>query len=533
MIRSGWTRLTTAPPAALAAGLAAVHLLLAGLAFDPTPHSGGDNVAYLTLAGSLVDLGAYLQLWDPAGGPHAQYPPGFPALLAAAMAVGITSWTALKTLVVLTSALAVALSYRWMRARGEPGMALGAGLLVAIAPGVVENSYWILSDVPFWAATMGALWFAARDRPLPAAALAFAALLLRAAGIPLVVAVALWLALRRRWAAAAGVLGLLVCLAVLWTLRARGTDVPYASDLWLANPYAPDQGTIGIGGLLDRVRENGRLYAFGILMALLAGADGVIADLVAGGLVALAAVGWARRVRSPGVPELMLPLYLGLVLAWPAPWAADRLILPILPVLLLYAAEGAGVLPERVPSMVRLGGVALVLIFATPALVAQQAWGAACREAASEFPSRCLHPDLRSFLALARWTDGRLPDGAAVLSRKPTFFHFFSGVPGRAYPFTTRPGALFEEAERAGARYVVLDRLGAVAAAYLLPLVAANPHRFCAVQAIEVEGQEAVLLGILPAPAAGPPAVEPEPPPAGVQRPASLSFEVCPAGYAR
>lgn len=532
MIRTLWTRLTTAPPAAVAVGLAAVHLLAAAPAFDPTPHSGGDNVAYLTLARSLLEHGGYLQLWDPAAGPHAQYPPGFPAILAGALAVGISAWTALKALLVLVSALAVALSYRWMRDRSRPGIALGAGLLVALAPGVVENSHWILSDVPFWAATMACLWFSARSHAPGAVGFAFAALLLRTAGLPLVLAVALWLALARRWRWAVGVLGLLAVLGVLWTLRARGAEVPYASDFWLANPYAPDQGTIGIAGLLTRVLANLDLYVFGIFMDLLAGADGLFIDVVAATILALTAVGWGRRLRAPGLAELMLPLYVAMVLVWPAPWAADRLLLPVLPVLLVLAAEGAAILPGRLPSVARAMTVVLVLLVSAPALAGLFRWGTACRAADDVFPSRCLHPDLRAFIALASWTEGRLPPGSAVLSRKPTFFYYFGRVPGRAYPFTTRDGALFQQAEAAGARYVVLDRLGAVSSSYLLPAITARSERFCAVQAMQVEGREAVLLGILPEPADGERDVS------GRARPrerggVALDFEVCPAGYLR
>ena len=503
MIRPAWERLTTASPAVLAAGLAALHLLAAALAFDPTPHSGGDNAAYLALARSLLDHGRYLQLWDPAAGPHAQYPPGFPAFLALAMAVGIGPWVRLKVLMVIISALGVALSYRWMRERAEPGIALGAGLLVALAPGIIENSHWILSDGPFWAAVMATLWLAARDRPLPAAATAFLALGIRTAGLPLVVAVVVWLALRRRWWHAAGVGAALAALGALWTLRASGTDVPYASELWLVNPYEPDRGTVTLGGLLARIPDNGERYALEILPQLLGGMRGVVLVVVAGAIVAFAALGWARRIRGPGLPEIFLPLYLGTVLLWPGPWAADRFLLPVLPVLLLLAAEGAGVLPRRLPAILRTGAAVLLLVGVALALGRQWSRAADCRDAASEFPSRCLHPEVRAFLALAGWMRDRLPDDAVALSRKPTLLYWFGDVPGRPYPFTRRPSALFEEADRAGARYLVVDRLGVVSRTYLLPVIAENPTRFCAIQAMRIEGAEAVLLGILPADSAG------------------------------
>lgn len=532
MIRTAWDRLTTTSPAAIAAGLAGLHVVAAGLAFDPTPHSGGDNAAYLVLARSLLEHGRYLQLWDPAAGPHAQYPPGFPALLALAMALGIEPWVRLKLLMVAISAAAVALSYAWMRERTPPGIALGAGLLVALAPGVVQNSHWILSDGAFWAATMGTLWFAARDRPGPTVAFAFLALLFRTAAVPLVLAVLLWLALRRRWTWVAGAAGTLVALATVWTLRARGSAVPYASELWLANPYVPDRGTIGLAGFLDRILDNAGGYAFQIFPALLTGATGILVDVLAGFVIGFALVGWARRLRAPGLAELFLPLYLGVVLAWPGPWAADRFLLPVLPLVLVLAAEGAEpLLRRRFAGPARALAFALVLAMSAPPLLTQWRLARDCRAAAVEFPSRCFHPEVRAFLALAAWTRDRLPEDAAALSRKPTFLYYFGGVPGRAYPFTNRPGALLAAAQRAGARYVVVDRLGVVARSYLHPALAAEVHRFCIVQVINVAGHEAALLGILPPDPAAGAAV------GGRRRTADgaveLNFPVCPSEYLR
>ena len=65
----------------------AVQAVVLFAVFDPTPHNGGDNAGYITLAHSLVDRGAYLELWDPEEPPHTKYPPGFPLVLAVMMAL--------------------------------------------------------------------------------------------------------------------------------------------------------------------------------------------------------------------------------------------------------------------------------------------------------------------------------------------------------------------------------------------------------------------------------------------------------------
>ena len=497
-----------------ALALAGLHLLVAGLAFDSVPHPGGDNTAYLSLARSLLEHGRYLELWDPATPPHMQYPPGFPVMLAGALAVGIDGWLGLKALMLACGAAAVALSYLWMGDRTSPSIALGAGLLLAVAPGVAGESHWILSDVPFWALTMAALLVLGRGRIAAGVLLAFLAFTFRAAGFPLLAAIAVWLAVRGSWKGAAGVVIGVVVVMGIWTLRGRGIEMPYASQFWLVNPYMPEAGRVGAFGLLDRVWENAGTYGFGILMRMLAGAVGMIADVAAAGLVAFSAVGLWRRLRRgdpapdprgtsgwrPGLVEVFAVLYVGMILLWPAAWASDRFLFPLIPVILAYAAEGVGALRgARTVRAVRVGGTVALLFLASVPLVVLWQGAAECRaHVAAGSPLACLEPSEHAFIALAESSEEVLPTGAVVLSRKPPQWYWFGGTRGRTYPFTTDTGALLDMAEELGAGWVVLDRLGAVPEAYLLPSLAADPGRYCVEIQVRERGSQAMLLRILP-----------------------------------
>ncbi|HEY0035618.1 MAG TPA: glycosyltransferase family 39 protein, partial [Longimicrobium sp.] len=313
----------------MALALAAVHLVLAATAFDPTPHLGGDNAAYLALARSLLERGTYQELWDPALRPHTQYPPGWPLILALGRLAGIRSWLGMKGIVMAFSALAVALSYLWARRAASPGAALAAGVLLAVGPGVVEHAHWELSDVPFWAFTMLALWAfaraAGRETPGPAsevrpgrrripgppaiaAAATLAAYATRSAGLPLLLAAAGWLAWKRRWRDLGLLAAVVVPFAVGWWARGwtLGT-AGYADFLWYMDPYRPALGTVGIAGLLARVVENVGTYTTDRLPILLIGSAGTkFAAALGVAVVALAAAGWALRMRRPGVAELYL-----------------------------------------------------------------------------------------------------------------------------------------------------------------------------------------------------------------------------------
>lgn len=523
----------------IALGLALAHLLLVLLAIFPTPHDGGDNASYLALARSLREHGTYRELWDPANRPHTQYPPVFPLILAMAMTVGIQPWLGFKVLVALFSAAAVGLTYVWARRVTTPGTALGVGLLTAVGMGVVDRGRWELSDVPFWAFTMLALWAFARlahpdpaegaaptapsksEPPAPSAANpavraprwkallgplvvgAVATLLAygtRSAGLPLVVAATAWLAWGRRWRQLAVFGAVIAPFAAAWWLRNQSVGGPsYTGYLWYVDPYRPALGTVGIGGMLERIVVNVVKYTTEHVPYLLTGHR---YDALATGLgivvVLLAIGGWGMRMRRFGLAELWLPLYMGLVLIWPAEWAGNRFILPALPMLLVCAAEPLRALAPR--KWARPAGaavVAAVLAVNAGPLQREISIASQCRALYSPAtPYPCLPPPWSDQLEMARMVNGALPEGSTVLARKATLFWAYSGYPARTYPFTADPDSLLTAARDAGARYVLLDYMDNLSVMYLAPVLMQRPQAFCVMRS--VAPGRATLMAILP-----------------------------------
>lgn len=531
--------------------LALLHLALALLAFDPTPHTGGDNAAYISLARSLLERGAYLELWDPATPQHTLYPPVFPGILALAMLAGLDSWVALKLVVVGFSAAAVVLSYLWLRRRSGPGPALAVSLLLAVSPGVLDLSHWVLSDVPFWALTMLALWAFEGSEPEAEGghaglrggarrrrfALALAATVLayftRSAGLPLVLAAGGWLVLRRRWRELAVSAVVLVPLVLLWWLRIETAGAGgYVSEFWQVNPYAPELGRIGPAGLLERMAANGYRYMFHHLPILLIGSEGRLPAALGLLVSVLAVLGWTLRIRRPGVSDLFLPLYVGLLFVWPEVWSGERFLLPALPVILACAADmvGRGARLLRSPAAARSAGPAVALalvLLATPALVAGARRGMTCTTAyrmGVRYP--CLAEPWRDFFHLAEWSRAGLSEDAVLLSRKPRLFYALSGLRGRIYPKSRDPAEFFALATEAGARYVVLDHLDQLSLRYLSSILIQRPQAFCVVRSLGMD--RVTLFGILPGAAAMPDAERNRGDASGV-----VTFGACPADYSR
>ncbi len=491
----------------VAVGLALLHLVLALLSLDPTVHHGGDNAAYLALARSMLERGTYQELWEPAMRPHRQYPPGWPLLLAGAMTLGVKPWVGFKVMGILFSAGAVALSYLWARRISTAAVALAVGVLMAVSPGVLDLGRWELSDVPFACFTLLALWAFARAaqiapadaepdadrRTLQALALASVAVLMayatRSAGVPMVAAGAAWLVWRRHWRGLALFAAIVGSYAVAWWARGRALGgASYVGHLWYVDPYQPGLGTVDLAGMFARIVRNTFKYTTDHLPYLLIGERSTwVAVVVGAGLLLLGAAGWAMRLRRAVVAELWLPLYLGLVLIWPAEWSGERFILPALPMLLVCAAEVVRRAGRRIGQPVLLGAglVGVLLLTGVPRTAYEIAYAAECRVAYgpdNRYP--CLPENWRDYLDLATASRGNLPPNSAVLARKPTLFWAQSGYRSRAYPFTSNPDSLIAAAREAGAEYVLLDYLDNVSLMYLSPVMMQRPQAFCLVKVV-------------------------------------------------
>lgn len=517
--------------------------MLTAAVFLPTPHTGGDNAGYISLAHSLLDRGTYQELWDPLEPAHTKYPPLFPLLLAGVMALGVKGWVGLKSLSFGATLAAGLFTFLWVRGRAGVLMGLGVGLVFALSDGVLYYSRWILSDPVFLALTVGALWALDRygdledSKPMGRAgvgessgggaegdgasgagprsgvtrlwlgfglALVILAYFTRSAGLPLVVATLLWLGLRRRWRALSAFLVAFGLPAALWWFRGRirgGGD--YVAEFWLLDPYRPELGRVGAGGLFLRVWENLVAYVTEIIPEGLVGGDGSLLPVLGVGLVALALVGWADRLRKgPGVAELFFPLYSGLILLWPQVWSGDRFALPLFPLLLFFAVTGLAVLSGRLGS--RLGELVLAGAFLVMVLPAGKNWmteagsAADCRRmAAGGDPWACQPVNVREYVLMAGWSGANLPDRAAVITRKPRIFYVLSGVKTLSLPLTTDVGIFLSAAQEKGARYLTMDRWDGLSGYYLPGILSARPEAFCTITGVEVGGEMGVrLLGI-------------------------------------
>ncbi len=479
-------------PWAVLGGLLAAHLVLGALVFDPKPFIGGDNAAYMILAESLETGQGYRNIHLPGSPRHAQYPPVYPVILTVARAFGGGLITFKVISLLLTTA---SLVFIYLLARGRLGTIGGLSVTAPFAfnPVLLYYSHWVLSEAPFVLLTLVALW--ASDRMLGSrrwllivVIAALLAYLTRAAGLPMMGAVLLALAWRRRWrdcAIAGGGAALAVGGWWLWgRVAATESAEVYSNNFLLVDPYQPELGLVGPADLIARLVNNVRLYTIEVLPESLAGAapaGGVSLPALLVGLVivALVLIALLRNIRKVQAVELFTVLYLALIFLWPQVWTDRRFLLPLLPVLLVHAAAGLvwcfDFLRVRRPVWALPAAAVLLVLLTVPDNVRAIRFTQRCQTFYRQGDRlACYPPPWRAFVQAAEWVKANTPADAIVISRKPRLFYYFGQRRGDVYPFTSDDDAMFTFLDDIGADYVVVAPLSATTYRYLVPVI--NNH---------------------------------------------------------
>lgn len=471
-----------------------LHAVLGLLLYEPTLFPGGDNAIYMILGESLGSGAGYRDLYLPDAPLHAKYPPVLPALIA------ILGWFGGVQLFKLAM-LACTVATVWLTIQvgrdlmGE-GAALLAGLLLAVNPVLLEYGHYVLSEAPFAALLLLSLWAASRPGAgaFRLAVLgAIAAFLTRTAGVAVLVAMPLATALNRRFwrAGVSGAIGVATMLG--WGLYQRWAaplQTGYLKELMLRDPYDPAAGTVGGGELLARAAGNAWAYVGRVVPHTLTGLDPVstptVIALLGVLLTALALFGWVRRVQERvGAAELFVLLYAGLICVWPEVWTDRRFLLPLAPLLILFAVLGARHLQESLRSrggkpLARAAVPVLAAALAVPSLaflIRQAPLRVECvaRYRAGE---PCDPPALASLYAAASWARDNTEPDAIIANRKPSLFYWYSRRRGDLYRYSTETEVVIRGLEEMGADYVVVDQVSATTARYLVPAIQTHRLRF-------------------------------------------------------
>jgi 4-amino-4-deoxy-L-arabinose transferase-like glycosyltransferase len=460
--------------------------------------------------------------------PHTLYPPGLPLLLAFILGTFGPAYGLMRGVMLLFALSGAAAAYFLAKPRVGRGLAALVALLFAVSFPVVDTATFVLSDIPFAFLVLITLAVTASGSAPPRgakllglAALILAAIMMRTVGTLLAAAVlahGLTAALRgprrresRSWIA----LGLLILIPagtwIGWTTLVKvRTEVPEgvagsSSNFFLftrADPRRSDLPAEGIGDYAARVRRNISYYSE-VASASLIGSRDLAASsrLLRYPVILILLLGFARACKRRVDPaEIFLLLYLLVLLFWP--YSYQRFLIPVLPLLYIYAAVfvqwAAGAVIGRIgrsprvsPDRGRLGVVlrpaaltgALVLLVGALHLSADLE--VVKREQARPNPMRL---GSHAILAAGDWLSENTGEDEVVVAFQAAILHWLSHRRVLVPPWHSGPEKQLEMIRSSGARWIVINPLAEAAGGYMRGLVESRPDAFDPVA--EIEGAE-------------------------------------------
>ena len=462
--------------------LALAGLLMGLLLFDANLSLTGDNAQFINLGRSLADGHGLASTIGGEPVPHTKYPFGFPLLLAVAHMVFPGNLVALKGLVLLLYAVSIPLVYLLVRRFAGMPMAFGVSALCLVSPPLLDYAHQVMSEVPFLAFSLLALLLLQRAQESKAPstlALAIVAVMaayyLRSAGIVLIGAGIAFFLLHQRWREAGLAAAGSFLLALPWQLRnAAHGGSPYIDQLLRINPYRPEQGSLTLAALVERIAANLELYGLYILPDILfPGFAGprFLVGLVSCGLVLYALIAGLARRRLPAV---YLTCYLGLCILWPQVWSDTRFLVPAIPILFYALLAGVADLLQKLARWMKVKslrpGIALLFLVSFGANIL------ATRDLAGRVGK--LPATYGNYFAAAEWIRDNTGPQVKIACRKPYLMNAISNRKAAGYIWE-EPDRMLADFERKGIDVVVVDQLGFRSTPeFLVPAVNAHLDRF-------------------------------------------------------
>lgn len=330
-----------------------------------------DSSVYIGLSRSILDKGAYEFNFEP----HTHFPPGFPLVLAGLSSVFGNDHVVFIRALAIMGMLALLACYHLLCRMENKTFALAACLIVGTSPYYFQAVTQVVgSDVPFFLASTLTLLLAAKlsDRrnflQVGVVLVLFvicviASVLLRTAGVSLLVGMCAWLAVNYAFRREAGVYclktyvpallagALVLSMWVMWTAHTKneiesrgGRAGTYIDNFWAKDPHQPELGRATVPDLLSRVGDNLVIHAAHLaeILTRIRWIQQVWYSPFVWGVAGLIALGWAGSVADnrDGFAPWYFSAYMFVYLFWPFD-EGPRFMLPVVILAVLYLWRGA------------------------------------------------------------------------------------------------------------------------------------------------------------------------------------------------
>ncbi len=455
-----------------------IYIVLSILLFDPKLYTGGDNAVYIILAESIANGKGYRNVHLPEESPHTQYPPGFPLLLALPILIFGSNIIILKCVVFLLGIGSVFFMYRIGEFLFKEKINIIMPFYISI-PLLIEYNHWILSEVPFLCCSLGAVYFFMKARAhkeyfyYVSFIFAVYSVFIRTAGIPLIIAMLLFLLLKKQYKYAIILLSVFLIVFIPWQIKNMGVlrEGGYLEQLLAKRQYWMESEKVGFLDLIIRGWNNFAYYgALGLPRTIL---GPITSPWILGilGLIFIVfiIVGLLERRKYLSIIEFYFPLGILVLLVWPEVWANERFLLPLLPIFVIYIFFGLFWLGRKIRVVFFVPLITGLFVFLNLISISSKASGMVTNNI--EYLKGNTHAgyasDWQHYFEVIAWIEENVPQDQVIMARKPEFVYLLSKHKSFAHPFSSDTNKVEEAFKRSN--YVILDNFKwTVASKYFL-----------------------------------------------------------------
>ncbi len=421
----------------------------------------GDNAKYTELGISILH-GKYNNIWEITEPPHVGcYWPGFPLMLTLPLLLFGKTIIYLKLIPIICNLIGLLYLYKYIRLKWGERWALPILFLLCINPAFFTYAHTVLTQAPFFMSLIIAFYYAElfikNNKPIKSKEfilMTFFTILskyIRAEGDFLFIFMVIYLLLRKRRKPAI-ILGISFIVGTgIWWIReiiAAKNATPIQKRYFinmgarlqniLKKSLAGESKTemLSLKELIERAIDGWKAYFLYIIPANVFGTNFMIGSffwaLLISFLVVLGFFDTMKILKKKfNLKRLFqcitvehLYFVFGIVLVILALGKTEKYLYPVIPFIIFYIFRSLYLILRQIKISSRFILVLITLIFAIFSLKATY------RNFIREKQKPYYDPALNHYMELAKWAGKNLPQNSKIITRKPEYFWWYSGLKG-------------------------------------------------------------------------------------------------------
>lgn len=497
--------------------LGAVFAAVFAYIFNPALDLGGDNCVYYMYATSIAEGKGYTDLSSINQPPGSTFPPGYPLLMAPLRFItdSIVAQKILNGIFLYIAAIFIYLFIR--RNKLSVALAMTAAVVMLLNYRVLEFATIMMSEMSYLMFSAIILWLVVRfderdghdgdvkkwwKNPhfwllVICAGFAYQ---IRTQGIAIVVAVAVWMLVSRKWLQTLGFIAGFALTTLPWTIRNHVVGLGanrYLDQIFMVNQWRPEEGYISVPDLVIRGFATLKMLVTKAILGTVIpylnvdyNAPATPGEWLAGLLMlAIIFYGFWQFRRYFWLLASYTVAVLGIICLWSAP-SGNRYIVTLVPILETGIVVGVYTLiVVWTRKFLKVKKVFSPLLLLIPAVLI----AAGPLKKLSERSAAGVPPAYENYFKVAKYVHDKLPPNTVVCSRKASLFYVYSQVYGCNYKYTEDDAELIKGLIDSKADYVVLEQLGYSSThRYLYPAIMKNQELFLPV--FQLQNPDTYLL---------------------------------------